>query len=562
MKILSLKATDTYSFNTLDFDFQPGLHIVLGENRDSPTADSNQSGKSNIFESLCWVLYGGGTKEVRPDGAGTYPGFTKESVIHFGRKSCSGVVILEDDGETFTIERTRKKSGPVVTVKLDDKIVGDSQEDVDRLLGMTYETFIQSVFFAQGTKRFTQAKDSEIKNVMDDILGLNIYPEALKKCRANLKNLKSQRDESNRKNKLLEVEIKGLEQSLSMAERYYKDRLDTFFEFEERKTKKIEAQVNSINQLNERSKTLGEPWPIPSLKEVSRTKEEIGEWEEKRDTAKSDMNFAYKRKDEVVPDECPTCEQKVSKQYYKQTVKKYEQLYEGSKKSFETADLRIRQMKIAVEIAEALDRLSEIEAETTEKPDNGEVQKLRTQIGNKKTQIGYDDSMDQTIQDLELLEEAFGNAGVKSLILDNVMPMLNDKANEYASILLGNHTELVFDTETKLAGGAVRDKFSIGVKTDRGEGYALCSGGERRRIDFSVALALQSLLPESGLFVCDEPFESVDETGQRAIVNLLRDYADERKAAVYVVTHEPVMKTLFDSEITVIKENGVSRINE
>jgi DNA repair exonuclease SbcCD ATPase subunit len=560
MRILSFKAENTYSFKTLDFDFQPGLHIVLGENRDSPTADSNQSGKSNIFESLCWTLYGKGTKEVRPDGTGTYPGFNKESVIHSGKKSCSGVVTLEDDGKTFTIERTRKKSGPVVTVKLDDKIVGDSQEDVDRLLGMTYETFVQSVFFAQGTKRFTQAKDSEIKSVMDDILGLNIYPEALKKCRTHLKNLKSQRDESNRKNKLLEVEIGGLEQSLSMAERYYKERLNSFQEFEDRKAKKIEAQVDGINLLNERGKTLGEQWSIPPSQEIHRTKEEIREWEEKRDAAKSEMNFAYKRKEEIVPDECPTCEQEVSPQYYKKTVKKYDQLYEGSKQSFENADLRIRQMKIAVDIAEALDRLSEIEAETMEKPDDGEVKKLRTQIGNKKAQIVYDDSMDQNIQDLEVLEEAFGNSGIKSLVLDNVLPILNDKANEYASILLGNHTELVFDTETKLAGGAVRDKFSVGIKTDKGEGYALCSGGERRRIDFSVALALQSLLPESGLFVCDEPFESVDETGQRAIVNLLRDYADERKAAVYVVSHEPVMKTLFDSEITVIKENGVSSL--
>lgn len=46
---------------------QKGLVLILGENRDDSSQDSNGSGKSSFPDALCWCLYGVTAREETGD---------------------------------------------------------------------------------------------------------------------------------------------------------------------------------------------------------------------------------------------------------------------------------------------------------------------------------------------------------------------------------------------------------------------------------------------------------------------------------------------------------------
>ena len=77
-----------------------------------------------------------------------------------------------------------------------------------------------------------------------------------------------------------------------------------------------------------------------------------------------------------------------------------------------------------------------------------------------------------------------------------------------------------------------------------GHGYKASSGGERKRIDIAVMLALgdiaRRLRGEKGstLFF-DEAFDALDEQGLAAVVGVLRELAQDR--AVVVISHNPLL---------------------
>jgi len=171
--------------------------------------------------------------------------------------------------------------------------------------------------------------------------------------------------------------------------------------------------------------------------------------------------------------------------------------------------------------------------------------------------------LDKKMDDLEFWETGFGNKGIKSLMLDNVLPILNAEANKYIHHLMDD-IEIEFDTETETKGGETRDNFEVRVRSGDSHGYHLASGGERRRIDFCISLALQSLLASTGsksnIFILDEPFESVDESGIGELVDLLREYSRKQGVAVYCISHLSNLKPLFDDVVTVRRQNGVSQV--
>ncbi|WCS68537.1 chromosome partition protein [Bacillus phage vB_BsuM-Goe16] len=156
---------------------------------------------------------------------------------------------------------------------------------------------------------------------------------------------------------------------------------------------------------------------------------------------------------------------------------------------------------------------------------------------------------------------AYGNQGIKSILLDSVTPFLNQRANYYLSALSDSTMEVEFNTQTTLASGEKRDKFSVEVKNKNGEdGYRGSSNGEKRRIDVAVNMALQDLVMSRSnkkidLIVYDEVFEGLDQIGCEAVIQLLNEKA-KQCGTVMVITHSESLKQLFSNTATVKKVNG------
>ena len=166
---------------------------------------------------------------------------------------------------------------------------------------------------------------------------------------------------------------------------------------------------------------------------------------------------------------------------------------------------------------------------------------------------------------LQFWQQAYSNQGIKSLILDDITPFLNKRVNKYLQKLTSGHIEVKFSTQTLLKSGETREKFSIDIlNQDGGSEYIANSGGEKKRIDLCINLALQDLVASRStkrinIAIWDEVFDALDETGIEKVIELLQELSEER-STILVVSHNPHLQSYFTNSITIQKKGGFSTL--
>lgn len=613
----SIFLTNFMSFKSTSFVYaQKGLILVEGENRDSMYADSNFSGKTNLMvEALLWCLFEQGLKEKGPDG-NTMSQYRKDDVVLHGEDECSVAVEFSKDKSYYVIYRTKKRNGVSdLSVRIDGNVLrgkskAHTQEILNSALGMSYTTASQVLMFGQGTRRFTQAKDSERKQVFEELLGLGVYGDALREVRG-------------RKKELLDT-IQVVEGNLQVADalvHQWQDWRDVAIqEYSDddgkiKKWKRVILKKKTVLQefvKHSRAGVQNSRDKIESLKIFIKKMEprivneedlegKLDKVVKKMEPLDIEYRILEDRLESIVDEHvsnCPTCLHELDKGHMTKVVKDTEkrkkkilslmgrlstQIRSVEKPLGELRLLKreISKRKISLETEKemfvykketAKDKVRQVKEVEALKPPQGEadhskVDKAVEKYKEAKKKFNRLEKelkvLNKELGDLEFWEIGFGNKGIKSLMLDSILPVLNSEANKYIHHLMDD-IEIEFDTETQTKGGEMRDQFDIRVRSGNSHGYHLASGGERRRIDFCIALALQSLLASTGsksnIFILDEPFESVDESGIGELVDLLRDYSRKQGVAVYCITHLTNLKPLFDDVVTVTRENGVSRV--
>jgi len=219
--------------------------------------------------------------------------------------------------------------------------------------------------------------------------------------------------------------------------------------------------------------------------------------------------------------------------------------------------------------------LKKQEIESLEKSHEQEEQHILKEIERKKDQIKKYRKARKKAEDkvgelrdkedyLKFWVEGFGNQGLKSFLIEIIIPTLNDQVGYYASALLDSTIKIEFDTETTLKSGEIRDKFNIKLTIDGKEAnYKSYSSGEKGRIDTAILLALQNLIfsrgaNNSNLIIFDEIFEHLDIIGIERTVNLLKEEAKDK--AIYVISHQNEFADYFDNVIMIKNEKGISRL--
>lgn len=162
--------------------------------------------------------------------------------------------------------------------------------------------------------------------------------------------------------------------------------------------------------------------------------------------------------------------------------------------------------------------------------------------------------------------DGFGNQGIKSFLLDTIVPELNNKVSYYSSMLMDSDVKIKFDTESTLKSGETRDKFNVKVLFgDKLVNYEACSSGEKGRIDATILLALQNLIfsrkaSNCSFMVFDEVFEHLDSIGIERTVNLLKEEAKNK--AIFLISHQQELADYFDNQIIVHNKNGISTLED
>ena len=158
----------------------------------------------------------------------------------------------------------------------------------------------------------------------------------------------------------------------------------------------------------------------------------------------------------------------------------------------------------------------------------------------------------------------FGPAGVRAHILDTVTPFLNDRTREYLGALSDGNIHATWSTLTKNAKGELKEKFQIEVTHDKGaDSFDGLSGGEKRKVRLSCALALQDMVASRAtkplnIFIGDEIDHALDEPGLERLMGVLDKKARDR-GTVLVISHNSLADWI-DQVIVVKKVGGLSTV--
>ena len=161
-----------YRENVEPLDFA-GIHVAC-------ICGSNGHGKSALLDSITWALWGKARGKVQ------------DEMISYGADECRVELDFSSRGQNYRVIRShgrggrRRRGGPsdlqlmVLEVDTARPITGDmireTQSRIDQIIGMDYDTFINSAFLVQGrADEFTNKTPTERKAVLSKILGLETY---------------------------------------------------------------------------------------------------------------------------------------------------------------------------------------------------------------------------------------------------------------------------------------------------------------------------------------------------------------------------------------------------
>ena len=648
-----------------------GLISIRGENDDTTGANNNGAGKTSIFKAITWVLYGrcvdgDKTDEVINTRAGDRA------------KAFVGLEISDIDWY-WRIERTCTRSGrklhlgrrPVDDMKAefesqDGATMSDTQLSIERLLGMDFDAWRNTVLFGQGdVKRFgdKDTTDAERKTVLKRILDLSVFDKAaeivLQKRRtlsAQVDSLTSAAESSQESVDDLKRRVDELRDSESQYESKRESTIDDMSESAielEDEAKEFEASAGKIVEVDgiieqcksdlkavresqsEGNKLAGEYEFMRKRHDgfnesVSEKRIEAAEFQSKIENMRSNAGEILDRIDGINElGTCPTCGNPADTEHTRVLVKSLETQATGlidqidkellpkfqaamdsiesdlEAKSAVSADMEKTQRLIdeikssadddarvamdnlndakasktrlmadkahavdkRAELKRVMDRITATKAETNPygKMLSHEVEQLKKIAKILKTiQVDLDKTRaDQALN--EFWRRGFGNAGLPSMIMDTMMPVLTERANHYLRTLSDGDITIKFDTESETKGGDTRDRIAI-VANIEGSGDVTPSGGQHKRIAIAVDLALMDVIAERegnpiDILFLDEVLDGLDPAGRANVMKVLIELRAKR-SSVFVITQDDDLSSWFEHVITVRKSDGLTTIQD
>jgi DNA repair exonuclease SbcCD ATPase subunit len=176
----------------------------------------------------------------------------------------------------------------------------------------------------------------------------------------------------------------------------------------------------------------------------------------------------------------------------------------------------------------------------------------------------------QANKDIEVLEfwkTAFSAKGIRGLLLDRFCNQFNTIVNDYLSKASNGEMSIVLNPVKVLKSGEDRNKLSLDINMDGTPvTYTSMSGGEKRRVDVSLCLALNKWLSNRcglthgllGLIIFDELFSFLDREGEENIGELLYDEGGDK--IILVISHTPELSSYAKNMISISKVDGISSL--
>lgn len=523
LRVLELTLRSVMSHKETSLEF-PATGVVL-------VTGTNGAGKSSIIEAVSVGVWGESLrkKPVWADGAGS-------------------IVATASVGDAVVrVERTRSRKkedlqfavAGVPPQRFDTKT--QAQEALDRVVGEHGLWRRTCAFSSSDRDYFTLATDAVRKRLLEDILGLDRFDSAQKLAAATrrdselrLSTLRSDVSTFEGKYATAKAQAAKAEETMSAVIGTHRD-LDVIkAEFTEARSESdvlhevLEASQEDVRKIEER---------------LSR----IGAEVEAREAQASRASKLTK---------CPTCQQSVDPKHVRrlceevQSAQARAQAEEAKLRSaLERAKVHASERRVLVNAG--VKRQSVLQQELLA-AQSAAKQRAAMGKGSQALAAAVEEAADAADAgrvalveaevahaNLVAAERVLSTGGVRAHLLTEALGGIEHVANGWLQRMTGEALSLRLSPYAE-KGSSVKDSISLEVDgAGGGHGYHGASGGERRRIDVAVMLALAEIAAvdgdETGTMFFDEVFDALDDDGVTAVCSVLEDLA--RTRCVVVITH-------------------------
>ena len=527
----------------------------------------NGSGKSTIFSSLVWCLYGKTIKGVSDVN-------TKKKYRTKEYKGTKVTTYFQKDGDVYMVTRCQNytgnledgtkgrdrlqiiKNAEVVDIKSKPRL----QEYLVQELGLSYPLFMNSIMFGQGMKKLIQETNSDKKKIFEEVFNLNYLNIAKNIAQKGKSQIQGQVE-------LCRSEYNSINREYESCRETYLELKESEEAFDKRRNKDIKEKQGNIRSLEK------EIWykkeGLGSLKlvedEIQANKLQEKALKEKLEAAR---NISNQSLEDVIDSIILLLEKnKVKKALQKvKTIKKaYSDIERYSDErdkvlnilsKLRTKEREVQRAKYILDnltskLKEAKRELARLESNTDQKVNSPKYKKKAKSLKIKlKEQKAILEQKEKELEDYEwLLNDPLSNKGIKAFLFDSCLGQLNDTLEKYSEVL-GFRISFEVDLES------TKKDFVTLIEMDD---YDELSGGQQQLCNVAMAFAMNESLTASkdiNIAFLDEVFESLSMDNVEIVIGLIKKTFEEK--VLFLITHHESIPLSKFKTLRVERLNGRS----
>jgi len=535
----------------------------------------NGSGKSTMLDALAFALFGKPHRNINKP----------QLVNTINNKDCMVEVKFDVAGSSYKIVRGIKPQK--FEIWKDDQLLNQSSHAKEyqrileqNILKLNHKSFHQIVVLGSSSfVPFMQLPAQHRRDVIEDLLDINIFSkmnQILKEKNSNIKEELRQLD--------YDLELK--KEKIDLQSKYIKEVQALSDDQIEEKENEIFLAEDSINNLQHENGNLSEDIEELSigleegLKKSHNKKQALlqykAEFNQKISTLVKDSKFYEEN------DTCPSCSQDISgdlrskKLAYAKTkaaeiqkalddVSDESSTVESDIERLNTASNAIREKTSLIsgnnrEILRLQGQITSLSTAISNiRGNDGDLAKARTDLDNLKQEKAdlFENRMyiNETLSYNTVILEMLKDTGIKTKIIKQYLPVINQLINRYLQILdFFIHFNLD-ESFSETIRSRHRDSFS----------YDSFSEGEKQRIDLSLLFTWRQIAKmknsvSTNLLILDETFDSsLDYEGIDNLMKIVHTLDDDTN--VFIISHKgEMLDGKFANRLEFTKEKNFSRI--
>lgn len=608
IKVMQLSGFKSFT-NEQTFVFQQyvdGLFLVSGKNLVDVELTSNGTGKTSIFDALCWCLYGATPNRLKSN-----------NLINWNCTAMSVSLQFEQHGQDYILLR---ESPNKITIN-EKQVV---QSVIDELVDINLQTFIYSTLIPCDVSAFFDLRSEEKLEVLESALNLDMWIKCSEEAKRKGKELQGRIERH-------ENIIRGEHGGLSALRKSIKANTERHNNWQSETAKRIKVLKVSVMDCDGEIEAVGKKikerkklFKSAEMKVDKRKKHLITSKKSITDnevfTNNNNVNHELKRQNYLntqkirdkfskMQNKCIECQQTIDDKYKSKQLTILNKEVDNASKEYQTAAEQLVDFKIIKKTLikvedEACHNYSTalMEFDAQKGIINNWGDKRDSALRNKKKMLNdivriknkksiYQDLIDADNVEIVRAEEVCEYNGqqakklkdeaiinlywsksfkeIRLLVIDSILTELEIFSNNYLIKLGMKSWHIKYSLHKKNKYSNVNKGFTISIKSPDSDSHVpfkVFSAGEKQRLRLSGSLALMDVLNTYtgsyfNLEVYDEPTQHLSNDGINDLLELLRDRAKEQQKTIFVVDHRNFeAKGIFDGWITVVKTDKGSKI--